>query len=395
VADDELLETDATGDLLSSPHFWIVCFVALHLLILTHAGQWYAYNVLAGNRIRPFLYLRWAAEVWYSRAALAPLALWFARRYPFSMKRWALSLTSYAIASIGIALLGSAVQSAVVRGLETQRQSFRVLNYFDGRAPSLTPLTPMEKRVVEGWPHFVYNMFTCWMVMGLVQGIYFYRDAEKRKLHASRLQTQLARVRLEALRMQLNPHFLFNTLHAISTLIHDEPDTAEEMLLRLGELLRLLLQEEQEVEVPLSKELSLMECQLGIEAVRFRDRLTTSIRVEAGLLDCAVPQLILQPLVENAIRHGIGRRVGSDSIKVVASSRAGQLWLEVSNSSSQLDASEEESFKRGIGLSNTRMRLHEMYREDQSISLKNLSPSGVCVSISLPLRKLTTPNQER
>jgi len=390
MTDQELDDTEGSAGLLTSPRFWFICIIALHLLVLMHAAQWYAYNVFAGNRPHPFLYLRWATELWYSRAALAPLALWFAYRYPFSMKRWMLSLTRYVLASIGIALLGSVVQSQVVRSMEVQRQSFRVLNYFDGRAPILTPLTPLEKRVVEGWPHFVYNMFTCWMMMGLIQGIYFYRDAEKRKLHASRLQTQLARVRLEALRMQLNPHFLFNTLHAISTLIHEEPDTAEEMLLRLAELLRLLLREEQEVEVSLGKELSLLECQLGIEAVRFRDRLTTSIRVDPSLLDYAVPQLILQPLVENAIRHGIGSRVGSDSIEVFASRSAGHLLLQVSNSSSRLDASEEEYFQRGIGLRNTRMRLNEMYHDDQSISLRNLSPSGVCVSISIPLRKLVT-----
>lgn len=390
MTDDAWIESEVPKGPLNNARFWIVCVIALHLLILTHALQWYLYNVFAGNRPLPFLYLKWAAELWYSRAALAPLALWFAQKHPFAIKRWMRSLTAYALVSIGIALLGSAIQANVVKALEKQRQSFRVMNYFDGHAPRLTtPLTPIETLVVEGWPHFVYNMFTCWMMMGLVQGINVFRDAEKRKAHAAQLQAQLARVRLEALRMQLNPHFLFNTLHAISTLIHDEPETAEEMLLRLADLLRLLLREERDVEVPLRKELSLLECQLGIEAIRFRDRLTTSIQVDPSLLDCAVPQLILQPLVENAIRHGIGKRFGSDAVEVHARSSSGHLFLEVRNSSSSLDGTEEESFKRGIGLSNTKMRLEEMYLEQHSISLKNLSPSGVSVCISFPLRRLS------
>jgi len=381
-------DVSAIPDLLASPKFWLVCLLALHILVLLHAAQWYSYAVFAGNSPRPFLYLRWSMELWYSRAAIAPLALWLARRRPFDLQHWLRSLAVYAASSLVLAVLGSVLQSAVVNVLEVQRQSFRARNYFDGRPPRLTPLNSFEKAVVEGWPHLVYNMFTCWMLMGLVQGMYYYRHARQRELQASRLQTQLARMRLEALRMQLNPHFLFNTLHAISTLIYEEPHAAEEMLLRLSHLLRSLLDDESEPEISLRRELNLLECQLGIEQVRFGDRLTTRIEVEAGLLDCAVPQLILQPLVENAIRHGIGRRLGTDAVEIIASSADSLLLLEVRNRSSQLETSPEESLQRGIGLTNTRLRLKALYSDRSSLSLRNLSPCGVAVSITFPLRKL-------
>lgn len=189
-----------------------------------------------------------------------------------------------------------------------------------------------------------------------------------------------ATVNLRALRMQLNPHFLFNTLHAISTLIEDEPRTAEEMVLRLSHLLRSILDEEN-AEISLRKELYFLEDYLAIERVRFGDRLT-KIDVGEGLMDCTVPQLVLQPLVENAVRHGIGLHNGRDVIDIRAFADESLLHIEVRNSNSVLDKRGDGEVRAGIGLTNTATRLRTLYREKGSLEVTRLEPSGVAVTMT-------------
>jgi LytS/YehU family sensor histidine kinase len=194
--------------------------------------------------------------------------------------------------------------------------------------------------------------------------------------------------------MQLNPHFLFNTLHSISTLIEDEPKVAEEMIFRLSHLLRSILDEDKP-EISLRQELCFLEDHLAIEKVRFGDRLKTTFLIEDVLLDCAVPQLILQPLVENVIQHGIGRYAGNDSIEITASQQMDLLHIEVKNYNSRLEHAAQPSARAGgIGLSNTRMRLKTLYKERCSLDLHRLSPSGFAVRLSVPLRKMSAAECE-
>ena len=375
-------------NLLRRVEFWLPFLLAFHILILLHAAQWYLYAAFAGDASHPIRYLRWSMELWYTRAALAPLAIYIALRYRFDRSRWFRYLVFYSAATLLIAALASMLQVATVGRLGTERFFSSTVNLADDHVTNHRELTRFEKAIVKGWPHLTYNMFTCWMLIGLVQGIRYYHDAQKSELEGSRLQAQLATMRLDILRMQLRPHFLFNTLHAISTLIDEEPAAAAEMLFRLSDLLRGILNDHHMQEISLREELRFVESHLAIEQVRFGSRLSTKISVESRLLDCAVPQFILQPLVENAIQHGIGKHAGTDLIEITASQQSECLHLQVGNSNSWLEQSSSECLRSGIGLSNTKLRLETLYKEDAQISLSNRVPSGVNVNISLPMRIL-------
>jgi two-component system, LytTR family, sensor kinase len=364
-----------------SAALWLPIVIALHILIVLHAAQWYAYAAFARDFSHPLRYLKWSMELWYTRAAMAPLVIYFALRYRFKPERWLRCLMIYTVITLVLATVASAIQVEAVTRLNTNR-------YFVAAsegAQSPVVASGLEAFAIKGWTHLIYNMFACWMLLGLVQGITYYRDAQRRELERSQLQTQLATMRLEILRMQLNPHFLFNTLHAISTLIKDEPQVAEDMILQLSDLLRSILDCNHLQEIPLRRELHFIESYLAIEQARFGERLTTSIDVPDELLHCPVPQLILQPLIENAIHHGIGENAGTDLIEIRAEEKEGALQLEVRNVNGVLRRAPEVCLRSGIGLSNTILRLEALYPNRATLQVRGAIPSGVAATILIPM----------
>ena len=222
--------------------------------------------------------------------------------------------------------------------------------------------------------------------------MHFHAEKTRREVEASRLATELAQSRLQALKSQMQPHFLFNTLHAIMTLLDEDKVSAEDMLLRLSDLLRAFLEDYDGQEISLRQELTLIELYLGIQRTRFKDRLTTQIYIAPDTLDCAVPSLILQPIVENAIRHGIGQRVGSDSIEIESRREGDTLCIDVRNRNSTLAAGPADSAGHGIGLSNTRLRLKELYGDAAQVRLDMIWPEGVACRIRMPFRELEEPD---
>jgi two-component system, LytTR family, sensor kinase len=188
------------------------------------------------------------------------------------------------------------------------------------------------------------------------------------------------------LRMQLHPHFLFNTLQAAITLVQEDPRAAEDVLLRLSQLLRITLDQMGTNEVPLARELEFLDLYIGIQRQRFGDRLTVEIHADASILHCHVPPLLLQPLVENAIRHGIGKHKGNDSIDIYARIENGGLQLEVWNASSVLEDSVERLLLRGVGLRNTKARLEHLYGRGASLTLRSLGHRGAIALIFIPVR---------
>ncbi len=373
--------------------FWLNCVIALHILILVHAAQWYMYAKFAGKVPQTLLYLQWATKLWYTRAAMAPFAVWIALRFSLRRDRWLRYLILYFVSSFMLALGASMLQSVAVTRIGTSRFFYPSDMSSESSAPGAVHLTKFQNAVVKGWPHLIYNMFTCWMLIGVVQGASYYDEARRQQVQALQLETQLALQSLRALRMQLNPHFLFNTLHSISTLVEEEPKMAEEMILRLSHLLRSIL-DEGNTEVSLRQELRFLEDHLAIEKVRFGDRLMTSIHIDDCLLDCAVPQLILQPLVENVIQHGIGRHAGNDSIEIRAAQQSDLLHIEVKNYNSRQESSQHPPSRVGIGLANTRTRLKTLYKDRCSLDLDRLSPSGFAVRLSVPLRMMSETERE-
>jgi two-component system, LytTR family, sensor kinase len=211
------------------------------------------------------------------------------------------------------------------------------------------------------------------------------REAFELKVHASELAQQLATAQLSALKMQLQPHFLFNTLGAIIVLIQQQKTTeAEAMVARLGDLLRVALDDVDAQEVPLWRELEFLRLYLSIEEVRFKDRLRVRIAADPGLTDALVPHMVLQPLVENAVRHGLGQSEEAVTIDVSATKRDGSLALIVSDDGPGLQPLRLD--QPGIGLSNTRSRLGRLYGDGAGLVMENTAPHGARVTITLPLR---------
>jgi len=205
-------------------------------------------------------------------------------------------------------------------------------------------------------------------------------EAERLEARAESLEAQLTEARLEALRMQLNPHFLFNTLHAVSTLVDRDPGGVRRMIARLSELLRHVLDEDAPQEVPLSQEIDFLEDYLEIQSIRFQGDLDATIDVPSSLHDAQVPNLVLQPVVENAIRHGASQVRGIGRIEVQGRRDDDTLVLTVSDNGPGLPASQED----GLGLRNVRARLRELYGTEQSLELTSGDDGGTRAILRLP-----------
>jgi two-component system, LytTR family, sensor kinase len=216
-------------------------------------------------------------------------------------------------------------------------------------------------------------------------GIGYARQHRAREIAASRLETELSEARLAALKAQLHPHFLFNAFNSVSALLGRDPAAAREMLARLESLLTLTLERAEAQEVTLAEELRVVEMYAGIEGVRFSDRLSVEVDVDPGLHDVLVPHLVLQPLVENAVKHGIAARPGPGRIAVSARADGGRVVLSVADDGPGTSA-ESASRGEGIGLANTRARLAQLYGAAAALSVESAAGRGTRVTVTLPLR---------
>jgi len=215
----------------------------------------------------------------------------------------------------------------------------------------------------------------------------------KREVAQAQLQVRLASAELETLRMQIQPHFLFNTLQAAITLVQEDPRAAEDVLLRLSQLLRISLDQMGKNEIPLARELEFLDLYVGIQKQRFGDRLSVAIHAEPAALDQLVPPLLLQPLVENAIRHGIGKHKGSDLIEVFARIANHGIEIEVWNTNSTIDESTDQLLLRGVGIRNTKARLEQLYGPTAALLLRSLGSRGVVALIFIPLQHAPQPQR--
>jgi LytS/YehU family sensor histidine kinase len=220
---------------------------------------------------------------------------------------------------------------------------------------------------------------------GSWKGLLIYQAYQQRKLVASELETQLAKAQLQTLRMQLQPHFLFNTINGIMVLIQRDPLRARAMLSRMSDLLRLTLDHDASREVPLKEEIAVLRKYLDIERTRFRDRLSIEIRVGRELQNALVPTFILQPLVENCIKHGVSKVPGPALIAISARRENGSLKLTVKDNGSGIVPGRLEN-SEGIGLKNTRARLERMFGSDARLVIAKGASKGLEASVILPFR---------
>jgi LytS/YehU family sensor histidine kinase len=311
------------------------------------------------------------AYLWFG---LTPLVLKLARRFPLGERgRSFKSALIHLAASAAVALL--------------QLGAYTLAAYLVSPDAGKPPFFVAFRNLFV--TNFHFNLLTYWAIIGLSQAMAYYRKYRERELRAAQLETRLAHAELDALRMQLHPHFLFNTLNSISVLMADDVKGARRMLTRLSDLLRASLGNKGVHEVTLKEELEFLGSYLEIEQTRFQDRLTVRMEVEPAALDARVPHLILQPLVENAIRHGIAPRAAPGLVEIRARRMNGMVRLEVCDDGPGLGSSRQGSSK-GIGLSNTRARLEQLYGAAHRFELRDddggNGRGGLTVTIAIPYR---------
>ena len=230
--------------------------------------------------------------------------------------------------------------------------------------------------------NLVIQYLIFWAIVLVLRVWQLYLDGQQRELRTSQLEALLAQTRLQMLSMQLQPHFLFNTLNTIAEMVHQQPAAAERMIGGLSHLLRETLHAGLVDRVPLSQELALLDRYIEIQRARFGDRLTVTVTVPDEANHALVPTLLLQPLVENAIKHGIGARAGAGFIEIIAAKKGEQLQIAIADDGPGLPSG---SLPGGIGLDNCRSRLQTLYGENAfALSIANRPAGGAIVTVSLP-----------
>jgi two-component system, LytTR family, sensor kinase len=311
---------------------------------------------------------------WYVWAAYTPLVMGLAKRFPLTGPRVVLHIAIHTITSLTMAPLASVTQYFLSRGL--LRLVFRITG-----PGVLQFLSPFGVSVL--FMTFT-GMLTYWLVVGLYQSIHFYQVAMERQTIAAQLETQLSHAELENLKSQLHPHFLFNSLHTIGILMQEDVDAASHLLVCLGDLLRMAL-ERRENEITLESELEFVRKYLEIEQTRFHDRLKVHIDVPPDLLAVFVPSLALQPLVENAIKHGISVDSAAGRLEIAAQRQNGRVWLCVRDDGPGPAPGSRLRF--GVGLTNIQSRLKQLYGDESSLELTGGNGRrGSEAIITIPLR---------
>ena len=338
----------------------------------TIIGVWTVYAIISLNQSyiwaqindQPFntrRVLAFTLTLCISWCAYTPLIIWAARRFPVGRAVWQASFLPHVALSTVFGMVDVLVDRTIGPHFGFERSP----NYWSG--------------FIGQWD---MNVFYYAVIVASVTAADFYAMYRDRQRKAVELHTELVTAKLEALKMQLQPHFLFNTLNAINALIHEDAEAADRMVTRLADLLRLTLYETRH-EVPLARELEFVSAYVDIQQIRFQNRLTVNFEVRGAVLGARVPSLVLQPLVENAIRHGIAPRARRGTVWVRAWRDADRLILEVEDDGVGMAAGQRPS-RGGIGLANTRARLQQLYDGQHELIIQSTAERGTHVRIMIP-----------
>ena len=355
-------------------NFALIIFAIATVVAVLYSIERYFYRQLYGEQVSLGQLVPAEIVFTYIWALLTPLVMWMGRRFPV----WGAHHTRD--------------RRAVVRNWIAQFVAmllFVILHValFTAASLLLAGGSPPVARVFTGYlaSWFTLDSIVYCTLLAVYHALVYYRVSQDRALRASQLEARLAQSQLQVLRMQLQPHFLFNTLHSISALMHKDVKRADSMIAALSDLLRMSLRSVGVQEVDLREEVEFLQRYVEIMSLRFGDRLTVSVDIDPAALDARVPTLVLQPLVENALRHGFGDGTRSGRIRVLVARDGDMVRCEVVDDGRGTPAG---GLREGVGISNTRARLRHLYGERSSLELLANPGGGVRVTLALPYHSL-------
>ncbi len=351
---------------------WLIIVTVWSANILLMSSQTY-YSLVREGR-SPDIFTASLAGISYSVLWMifTPLVLWFGRKFPLERETWGRNLSIHIALSFIVAITHNLLSNAIVWYIRLKpgdefffyRLWTAAIGFFD------------------------YGLLVYWIILMIQQAVAYYRRVQERELKASQLETQLVQAQLQALKMQLHPHFLFNTLHSISALIHEDTNAADKMLARLGDFLRISLENSGAQMVTVGKEIESLQAYFEIERVRFRDTLDLRLEVEPATLDAQMPSFLWQPLLENAIHHGIATSETNGRITFRAKRKQEKLVLEVEDNGTGLPTNEQSRLKEGIGLANTRAILRHIYGSHHHFQVVQSKYGGAIAILEIPFRTM-------
>ncbi|HTI39572.1 MAG TPA: sensor histidine kinase [Vicinamibacterales bacterium] len=364
------------------PARWIVGVIAL--LAVSSTLQAWRLDILAAKASDPYTTADFAKifvlnlAYWVIPALCLPLIVSVARRFRFDNGRKLVALAVHMLAAVAFAVVRQAGMISV-KILLWPNLAFKM------------PETPWSVYVQR---QFLSDFDWCLMVyasiVGVSHAVAYYHESQQRKVNQATLETRLVEAQLKTLQAELHPHFLFNTLHAISTLVHRDPEAADRMISRLSDLLRITFDRSGEPRISLKEEIEFLQKYLEIEQTRFQDRLTVRVEIDPDALDGEVPRMILQPLVENAIKHGVGNRSEGGQVQITAGREGDFLWMQVRDNGGGLQGGTLRALNKGVGLSNTRARLDCLYRGRHQLVFTD-QRGGLAVRVEIPYTRAAAP----
>ncbi len=363
---EEERRTSALGRIATS--WWGLAIIGA--VVSTTAGILFALPAFGTNHWHDELRI-YLAQFW-SWALLTPAIVLLDRRLPYAGKALGRRLSAHILASLFFT--------------EIYFYLFTTIRALFGVTPwsSLSPSRIFSPSVI-GWQLWCWLIY--WVILGGIQAYQYYQRYMNSELRLERLEHSYSEARLNALRMQLDPHFLFNALNTISSHVERDPKLTRRMIEHLGDLLRMSLESKDRQEVPLAEELAFLEHYLEIQKIRFGDQLRVVMDIAPEVKYAAVPSMFIQPLVENAIRHGISRRAAGGTLVVRAKPLGDRLEIRVLDDGVGLPLGWTLEGSEGLGLSITRQRIAGLHPNGASrFVVKNRAEGGTEVEVSLPLR---------
>jgi len=363
---------------------WLVSFAVWTFLALAATGTIYEmYRSVGRGSLKETFFLQ--VSQMFPYALLTPFVFALAIRYPVQRANWMRRSLLHLAWGVAFSALHVAMRAATPYGFWDPQSRTWMSAIWDAHTHAVRLQWPQLQMLF--FSNVLDDVTGAYLPIVLIAHVIsYYKILREREIRTSQLQIQLTKARLQALKSQLQPHFLFNTLHSISSLMLTDVYAADRMMTRLSDLLRMSLESDATQITTLSRELEFANGYLEIEKVRFDERLRVVLEIAPDTLDAQVPTLLLQPLVENAVKHGIAKRSEGGEIRISATHDDHSLYLKISDSGPGLGDGGNFEQKGGVGLRATRDRLKTLYGGEQSLDIRELPERGVEVCVSIPFR---------